>query len=649
MVYRKEIDGLRAIAVLAVILFHADYQFFKGGFIGVDIFFVISGYLINSIVLAEKYNFNFKLMDFYERRARRLLPALFLVMLITVPVCYIYLPPEELAYYSESLIATTFFVSNILFFLQSGYFDSLANLKPLLHTWSLAVEGQFYLFFPILIMILWRYARNKLLIALVLLIAISFSLTQLTYKIQAGFTFYLLPTRAWEILSGAALAIHSHHRTQVIPLILRQTISLVGMILIAFSIVWFNKNTPSPGIYTIIPIAGTLLLITFATVDTVIGRILSNCSMVWIGSLSYSFYLWHQPVFALSKQIIAPENYLVSRPILIGLSLLCGYYSWRFVEIPFRNKYIVGTRNFLSLSGITVFVFLCCGLSGYFTNGFPQRTDMAKFLVFNNKLEKQGYKNCNDTDLNIGEPINFCFLSNRGNVNAAVIGDSHAADKFYGIEKNVTQYNWALFGNAACPPVIGVQVHAGNNNCDTKFRKIINYLKKHEEIKIVVLSFYGNYSLSSAYAANHLLDDNGPETFKITSDEIQSIDRVVLFSYGLKRSLDELFNAGKQVYLFIDVPELPFLPLDCEKSHGKCTILEQDVINRQTMHRAMIQQLSGEYPQLMVFDPIDIFCKESICSYKKNDIVLYNDSHHLTFVGSDLYGQQIKERFFHQR
>jgi len=251
MKYRKEIDGLRAIAVLPVMFFHAGFNIFSGGFIGVDVFFVISGYLITTIILSDQENGNFSLVNFYERRIRRILPALFLVTLITIPFAWNLLPPDELKDYYQSVAAVSLFSSNILFWLESGYFDTLAELKPLLHTWSLAVEEQYYLVFPLLIVLTWRLGKRYILPMLGLIALLSLLLAQWGSESNPSAAFYLLPTRFWELMIGSIAAFIMYYPRNFdkilnVSLTAKQILSAIGLILICYAATYFNSRTPFP-------------------------------------------------------------------------------------------------------------------------------------------------------------------------------------------------------------------------------------------------------------------------------------------------------------------------------------------------------------------------------------------------------------------
>lgn len=300
MKYRKEIDGLRALALMPVILFHAGFINFSGGYIGVDIFFVISGYLITNIILDEMDSDTFSLINFYERRVRRVLPALFFVLLVTFPFAWFWLLPTDFKDYSKSLIAVPLFASNVLFYLTSGYFETQSEFKPMLHTWSLAVEEQYYLLFPVFLMLAWKLGKRWIISLLLLIAIISLLAAQWGSEKHIAFTFYLLPTRGFEILIGALISFYLNHR----PLpseVLSRSFSLVGLFFIIYAIFTFDKEIPSPSLYTLIPTIGASLIIVFSNETNFVGKLLGSKLFVKVGLISYSAYLWHQPLFAFAR------------------------------------------------------------------------------------------------------------------------------------------------------------------------------------------------------------------------------------------------------------------------------------------------------------------------------------------------------------
>ena len=341
--YRAEIDGLRAIAVLSVIFYHAQIvlfgrDWFEGGFIGVDIFFVISGYLITRIILSElESKGSFSFLNFYERRARRILPMLFVVIFVSIPFAWQILLPSDFVEYAESILASVFFGSNFFFYFSTTeYGADSALLKPFLHTWSLGVEEQFYLLFPIVAIIAYRYARNHFLTILIGLSLLSLLFSELMEVRNADLNFYLPFSRFWELAVGSLLAYRELYYDTSKDGFAAKILPTLGLSLITYSILFFNATTPHPSFHTLIPIIGVALIIEFASKDEVIGRLLGSKVFVWIGLISYSAYLWHFPIFAFSRMGKDPTNY--DKLEWIVLTLILSVLSYFLVEKNFRTR-----------------------------------------------------------------------------------------------------------------------------------------------------------------------------------------------------------------------------------------------------------------------------------------------------------------------
>lgn len=364
MIYRREVDGLRAIAVLPVIFFHAGFEVFSGGFVGVDVFFVISGYLITNIILDELEQGKFSLVNFYERRARRILPALFLVLLTCIPFSWILLSPADLKSFSESLIAVPIFISNLYFWKNGGYFETAGDLKPLLHTWSLSVEEQYYLLFPLFLIILWKLWKRWMWQTLFIIFCASLAFAHWAAYQRPELAFYLLPTRGWELLIGVFSAkFMSKSYPKEFSKATSEVSGCIGLALILITVFTYSKSTPFPSLYTLVPTLGTALVIIFATNQTAVGKFLGNKLFVSLGTISYSAYLWHQPILAYSRHWLMDLNLLV-KSFLILLVIAISILSWKYVEIPFRKtsrfkrKYVLASLFLIALTIIFLGFFL---------------------------------------------------------------------------------------------------------------------------------------------------------------------------------------------------------------------------------------------------------------------------------------------------
>jgi peptidoglycan/LPS O-acetylase OafA/YrhL len=427
MKYRPEIDGLRAIAVIPVILFHAGFSSFRGGFLGVDIFFVISGYLITSLVHADLSEGEFSLLKFYERRARRILPALFCVALACVPFAWALLLPRDLIGFSRSLVAVPPFASNILFWYESGYFDTSAELKPLLHTWSLAVEEQYYILFPLLMLSIWKFGRRWIIRILAILFVISLSLAQWWSYSYPEASFYLLPTRAWELLVGVFASFYFNTKeTSKIGGSASNVLSLLGLIVIAGSVLAYTEETPHPTVYALAPTLGTLLIILFASEGTIVNLVLRNPFVAGLGLLSYSLYLWHFPVFAFFKYSSLLQPSQLEMSLLAILCVPIAYISWRFVEQPFRDRNIV-SRKFLFFTSVACgLILVVTGLCFLMSDGAVRRRDAEVQRAISVQDGWRDQSSCIFKGITDPSNINRCIASFPDEKFVFLIGDSHA-------------------------------------------------------------------------------------------------------------------------------------------------------------------------------------------------------------------------------
>ena len=419
--YRPEIDGLRAVAVLPVILFHAGLPFFEGGFIGVDIFFVISGFLITSIILNELQHNKFSLLKFYERRARRILPALFVMILLFTPLCWHFMLPGEFKRYSMSIVATLLFASNILFWRESGYFHPDSEEKPLLHTWSLAVEEHYYILFPLFMMFFWFLGKRALFAILLVISILSLGLSEYVIANTSGNSaFFLLPTRAWELLVGSMGAFVYKDLRGRMPAI----VPLVGLILLAVSFVTVSPVTPWPSVVALVPVIGTILILLGCKENDLVYKVLSFPVFVFVGLISYSAYLYHQPLFALARVQFDghPPPWIML--VLSTLTILLAYLSWRFIERPFRAS-ATATRSVpILLPSIgTAALLLIISLAGYVSDGGKFRYNEADWqLVTLTTNDHRAYvrKRFNEAKRN--------EFTDPNKQNLVLIGDSYAQD-----------------------------------------------------------------------------------------------------------------------------------------------------------------------------------------------------------------------------
>lgn len=485
MKYRSEIDGLRALAVIPVILFHAGFDFFSGGFIGVDVFFVISGYLITTIIHDEIKNKSFSIINFYERRVRRILPALFIVCLACIPFSWVWLLPSEYVDFSQSLVAVNLFSSNILFWKESDYFAPAAELKPLLHTWSLAVEEQFYVLFPLMLLLFRKFKDNSLLVLVSIITLLSLGISEYGSRNYPTANFYLLPSRAWELGIGSILAISAPH-WQMRGGISR-ILAFAGLGMVVYSILFFDESVPIPSAIGLIPVVGTALIIAYGTRGTVVGRILGWKPFVGVGLVSYSAYLWHHPLFAFARlratEEPTPEIYL----ILSFCSFLLAYLTYRFIETPFRNKQKY-SRNSMFIGAITISIafisFGTIGHYGHIYDVFGNRFSASEreLLGFLRYERAEVYR---DGSCLLGQNQKYsdfkdeCFSSTNIEDSIVIWGDSHAGALSYGLREDF--HDITQLTASGCMPLI-------ENNHTLIFGGVLMRRPHCKDINIYVLN-----------------------------------------------------------------------------------------------------------------------------------------------------------------
>ncbi len=428
--YRKDIDGLRALAVLPVIFYHAGFELFSGGFVGVDVFFVISGYLITNIILKDLSEDKFSIINFYERRARRILPALFTVILITSILSYIFLTKSELGFYFKSVIATLFFFSNFYFWKNTPYFNSDSEVQPLLHTWSLSIEEQFYIVFPIIMVLLFRYYKRLIAHFITIFLILSFSLCFWASNFTSGnLNFYFTLTRGWELALGSILSIYLQKKINIKKDKISSYLSLTGLFLIFFSVFFLNKESNFPGLLSLIPTIGTGLIIIYGNKSEFTEKILSNRVLVFIGLISFSFYLWHQPLLAFGNLYF--ENFdIIPKITVILISLLLSYFSWKYIEQIFRKKNKISYKIFIRNIASFIIFFLFFSFTSIMI--FNSRSFNSTEALMAKKLSKEPFIFSNRID-------ERQFIKNRiiiedYKTNALIIGSSRlmqVSNKFY--------------------------------------------------------------------------------------------------------------------------------------------------------------------------------------------------------------------------
>jgi len=657
--YRSEIDGLRALAVIPVILFHAKFNLFSGGFIGVDIFFVISGYLITSIIQQEIKNNTFSIIHFYERRIQRILPALFFVSLICIPFAWLWLFPNEYKYFSKSLVAVNLFSSNILFWSESGYFSPSSELTPLLHTWSLAVEEQFYMFFP-LILLLFRQARKStLLILLIIISVLSLSFSEYSAIHYPDANFYLLPTRIWELGAGAILAISLPHWKQVKPAI-GQWLSLLGMSMVIASIFFFDETIAIPSSFGLIPVMGTLLIIAYAAPQNIVGKILGWKPMVGIGLISYSAYLWHQPLFAFARirslNALSPATYLA----LSVTALILAYLTWRFVEAPFRKKNKFSTLQVFSAATVISALFIGFGLFGYVKSGIPERLPsevIAYDAKFSTELPARRERCLIPPNGFALPPQKDCVYNPNFQTQIALWGDSHAEAIVETLSQGLIQNQKAVvqLTYSDCPPVMGYKRSDRISQCHRFNTETFQYLK-NSPIEIVVLLARWVLPLNGDRFNNQEGGiEHGRNLYGLPLSKNASFihDKTRIAEVGklYRATIKALLDAGKKVVLIYPIPEVGWnVPKYLAKKHLYYAATKEPLsssfnVFKQRSRNAYTQLgMLSKHSNLLSIYPEKVFCNTTIqgrCMAEWENKPLYFDDDHLNSIGSGMLTKEI--------
>lgn len=624
--YRKDIDGLRAIAVLAVIAFHADSRLVPGGFAGVDVFFVISGYLITGLILNALEGGTFSFVEFYVRRIRRIFPAYILVASVTLAVSSWLLIPNDYIFYTTSLAASWAFVSNVFFSMMSwGYFGQRMEEFPLLHTWSLSVEEQFYFLYPLLLIALFRHFRkNMATILTVLCIALAAFSQMKTGELKS---YFLLTSRAHELLFGA-LTFFVLRRFPTQPARLSALLAMLGMALVFGSFIFINKELPFPGINSLYPCVGTALLIYGCRCDNAVSSMLKCGPLVFVGLLSYSLYLWHWPIFAFLKYRQVELSFPVGIAA-VGLSFALAWITWKFIETPSRHFRSSGFRMALvRLYAAPAALFMGVGLFSFVTEGAPQRfSDDVRKLISSYSFERDLTRSCSVRAEDY-EQVTLDYLMEHCAFGAAepekarvlLIGDSHAHH----------------------------------------FKPFVEQLARHAGLKAVYHVQGGCFPTELQATGHH--PENGLDICQQRNADLlqlaRNFDYVVLSGFWaseperdlekeLRHAVGVIVKAGATPVIFKDNPfhEPDLSRCILYRKRGwtdtgtDCHIPYRAAAVAQAKYDAIIDRMKAAYPATVIVDPKRVMCDSTACLTHVSNVALYKDSNHLNTIASKMLGE----------
>jgi peptidoglycan/LPS O-acetylase OafA/YrhL len=654
--YRADIDGLRAIAVLAVVLFHCGVPGFGGGFTGVDIFFVISGFLITGLVKSGIDDRTFSFAEFYERRMRRLAPALALVLLSSFAVAFVYFTQFDFDQFSKSLFATSAFFSNVYFMrLTGGYFAVDSTFKPLLHTWSLAVEEQFYLLYPLFLVFVIRWAKSRLIQIVVALLFASFAASCVGVVLAPEATFYLLSGRAWELLLGAIVSLAMI--TLPLDWRIREGMAWLGMLCIVVAIGLLSSDSPFPGWNALLPCVGTALVIWANSERTSITRTLSHPCVVFFGLISYSLYLWHWPLITFYRYIVNERLSPSATAIIIAGSVGLAWLSWKFVERPIRRRSNgISRRNIFVLTGCTTACLATLGLWGALSGGLPQRLSDQVVRYGSGRWDIDlKSRNCMETSVSRALEGSFCTVGG-GDVSRPsffVWGDSHASALMPAFDEMARQKDLSgwFATHAGCPSLLGIRLlqTPRPQKCDEFNEAVARAIVKQGIRDVVLVSRWSLYIYGYEEIPNGekrwlpdpiLAGVNG----SAVGDSVEAKKQI--FERGVKDTLEFLKTHGVRTWIVYEVPlqrvDVPnYLARNAllgKPSEGR---LRSEVLARQEFIRAVFARTNSDLTHHV--DPLSILCPESEphCRLEADGKSLYSDYNHVS-----VYGNKILEPLF---
>jgi len=658
MKHHPFIDGLRAVAILPVILFHFNIGHVTGGYTGVDVFFVISGFLITGLIFDRIKAGHFSLVHFYERRARRILPALFITCLISTAVALWIYMPNDFEQFSRSLEGIAGFVSNFIFARWTGYFADPGSTKPLLHTWSLAVEEQFYVLFPLLLMALHKYFRDNafaMRAAVYIIFAVSFILSIALITGNPDRTFYLLHTRAWELLAGSILALHLKEIR--LSRFAAEALSVVGAGILLLCFFVYDRNTTFPGMAALPPCLATVFLLwSNISHQTLVKKVLSSRPFVAVGLISYGLYLYHWPVLVFTRYYFDHDPSATGAVFLVALTFVMATLSYLYVEKPVREGGVLKRKPLFRLSGAMLAAFGLIGAAGLHTKGFPARFDSQ---VLQYAMVKEDIKHA---PMNCDTPLSQALTEDRickfgasltTHPDFMLWGDSHAGalqDAVAVMAVKNKMSGWA-FVRSGCPSLAGADRadHFASYSCPAMSAAVLDTIRREKIRNVLLVTRWDMYALG--------WEKGGVETARepfisFTLKDGRRLVRKDAFAAALQETIKKLEALGVNVWIVKQVPpQLVSVPSALAKAQyfGRDSeALKRsyaDILNHRSFIDTAFAGVAKSYP-LHFIDPADKFCPQRQgCLIAANGQPLYMDNSHLSVYGA-LWSEDMLEPFF---
>jgi peptidoglycan/LPS O-acetylase OafA/YrhL len=663
--YRPDIDGLRALAVLAVIAFHAFPSELPGGFIGVDVFFVISGFLITTLIHDGRQQQSFSFRAFYASRVRRLFPALLIVLLFCQIAGWFALLSNEYKALGKHIAASTAFIPNVIFWSESGYFDYAAEAKPLLHLWSLGVEEQFYLCWPIVVWLCFKYRVSLFKLGIVLLLG-SLLLNLIMIEESPSAVFFSPITRMWELLSGCLLACWANSRTVVVESFkakfgsikwISHAVSTMGLASLVLGAFLIDQDMLYPGAWALIPVLGTCFIILAGNQSWLNVSVLSNRFLVWIGLISFPLYLWHWPLLSFARIMEGSKPEWQIRAVLVAVSFALAVLTYYLIERPIRFGRHLKLKTYVLTIAMAIVGSL--GIATYSQDGFKSRTTdkVIEAQLDDLKFDIPDGEGWYCQDKNYDRPR--CHATGP-NPSVVVIGDSHALTIYSGLRERFKAkgQDIGLYGASdGCPPLLNVviQDQGGDaRNCLKKGSQAIQRVIADAAIKEVILTSRGPMYTTAEGFGDVELEQFGQWVLHFDGEEKGVRSNEAVFALGLTKTLDALLAAGKKVTFLHDVPELGFDIRNCfsfrpmtmtTKVVSPCAVSRKDFELRTEAYRTMVNKILSERPEIKVIDLSEALCDEKWCWGARDGTLFYIDDDHLSHRGADYVVRQLWDKF----